>query len=43
MRKQIADISLDTAGGSATAFGSFIQQESKDYARFVKDSNITPQ
>jgi tripartite-type tricarboxylate transporter receptor subunit TctC len=43
MQKQIADISLDVTGGSTASFVTFVRQESDDYAKFVKDSNITPQ
>ena len=43
VQKQIADLSLDVAGGSAASFVTFVRKESDDYAKFVKDSNITPQ
>lgn len=43
MKKQIAELSLNIAGGSAASFVTFVHKESDDYARFVKDSNITPQ
>ncbi|MGH8829743.1 MAG: Bug family tripartite tricarboxylate transporter substrate binding protein [Polaromonas sp.] len=43
MQKQIADLSLDVAGGSVAGFVTFVRKESDDYAKFVKDSNITPQ
>lgn len=43
MQKQIADISLDVTGGSVAGFVAFVRKESEDYAKFVKDSNITPQ
>ncbi|WPB56120.1 tripartite tricarboxylate transporter substrate binding protein [Xylophilus sp. GOD-11R] len=43
VRKQIGEISLDIAGGSAEDFAKFLQKESADYAKFVKDNNITPQ
>jgi tripartite-type tricarboxylate transporter receptor subunit TctC len=43
MKKQISDISLDVTGGSVADFTSFVRKEWDDYAKFVKDSNITPQ
>lgn len=43
MQKQLSDISLDVAGGSTASFATFVQKESNDYARFVKDFGITPQ
>lgn len=43
MQKQIADLSLDVAGGSAASFVTFVRKESDAYAKFVKDFNITPQ
>lgn len=43
MKKQIAEISLEISGGTAAQFGSFVRSEWEDYAKFVKDSNITPQ
>ncbi|MCZ2495681.1 tripartite tricarboxylate transporter substrate binding protein [Xylophilus sp. Kf1] len=43
VRKQIGEISLDIAGGSAADFAKFLAKESQDYAKFVKDNNITPQ
>lgn len=42
-QKQIADLSLDIAGGSTASFVTFVRKEYDDYAKFVKDSNITPQ
>lgn len=42
-QKQIADLSLDVAGGSTASFVTFVRKEYDDYAKFVKDSNITPQ
>ncbi|CAM3371232.1 tripartite tricarboxylate transporter substrate binding protein [Polaromonas hydrogenivorans] len=43
MKKQITDISLDVTGSSVAGFNSFVRKEWDDYAKFVKDSNITPQ
>ena len=43
VRKQIGEISLDVVGGSSADFGKFLAKESADYAKFVKDNNITPQ
>lgn len=43
MKKQIAEISLEVSGGTAAQFSSFVRSEWEDYAKFVKDSNITPQ
>ena len=43
VRKQIGDIALDVVGGSSADFGKFLAKESQDYAKFVKDNNITPQ
>ncbi len=43
MQKQITEISLEVVGGSALDFTSFVRKESDDYAKFVKDFNITPQ
>lgn len=43
IQKQIADLGLDVAGGSTASFVSFVRKESDDYAKFVKDFNITPQ
>ncbi|WP_062471279.1 Bug family tripartite tricarboxylate transporter substrate binding protein [Variovorax boronicumulans] len=42
-QKQFTDLSLEVIGGSAPDFTSFVRKESNDYARFVKDFNITPQ
>ena len=42
-QKQITELSLDVVGGSAADFTSFVRKESDDYARFVKDFDITPQ
>lgn len=43
LKKQITDISLDVTGSSVAGFNTFVNKEWADYARFVKDSNITPQ
>ena len=43
VQKQITDMALDVAGGSSADFGRFLKKESDDYAKFVKDNNITPQ
>ncbi|MDR7376493.1 tripartite-type tricarboxylate transporter receptor subunit TctC [Rhodoferax ferrireducens] len=43
MKKQITDISLDVTGSSVAGFNTFVRKEWDDYAKFVKDSNITPQ
>jgi tripartite-type tricarboxylate transporter receptor subunit TctC len=43
MRQQIADISLEPVGGSAANFADFIKKDSVGYAKFVKDTNFTPQ
>lgn len=43
MKKQIAEINLEVSGGTTAQFTSFVRSEWDDYARFVKDSNITPQ
>ena len=43
MKKQITDISLDVTGSSVADFNTFVHKEWDDYAKFVKDSNITPQ
>lgn len=43
MQRQITDLSLDAVGGSTASFVTFVRKESDDYAKFVKDSNITPQ
>jgi len=42
-QKQLADLSLEVIGGSAPDFTGFVRKESDDYARFVKDFDITPQ
>ncbi|MNU82636.1 Tripartite tricarboxylate transporter family receptor [compost metagenome] len=42
-QKQFTDLSLEVIGGSTADFTSFVRKESNDYARFVKDFNITPQ
>ena len=42
-QKQFNDLSLEVIGGSAPDFTSFVRKESGDYAKFVKDFNITPQ
>jgi len=42
-QKQFTDLSLEVIGGSAPDFAGFVRKESNDYARFVKDFNITPQ
>ncbi|PLC04033.1 ABC transporter substrate-binding protein [Variovorax sp. RO1] len=42
-QKQFTDLSLEVIGGSAADFTGFVRKESNDYARFVKDFNITPQ
>jgi tripartite-type tricarboxylate transporter receptor subunit TctC len=43
MKKQIAEISLEITGSSVAGFNTFVRSEWEDYAKFVKDSNITPQ
>lgn len=43
MKKQIAEISLEITGSSVAGFNTFVRSEWDDYAKFVKDSNITPQ
>ncbi|QHI99863.1 tripartite tricarboxylate transporter substrate binding protein [Xylophilus rhododendri] len=43
VKKQIGEIALDIAGGSVEDFSKFLKKESADYAKFVKDNNITPQ
>jgi len=43
LRQQIAEISLEPVGGSVTSFATFIKKDSADYAKFVKDTNFTPQ
>jgi tripartite-type tricarboxylate transporter receptor subunit TctC len=43
VQKQLADISLYPAGGSAADFGSFIRSESAFYGKLVKDLNIPQQ
>jgi len=43
VQKQIMDMSLDVVGGSSADFAKFLKKESDDYAKFVKDNNITPQ
>ncbi len=42
-QKQFTDLSLEVIGGSTADFTGFVRKESNDYARFVKDFNITPQ
>jgi tripartite-type tricarboxylate transporter receptor subunit TctC len=42
-QKQLTDLSLEVIGGSASDFTNFVRKESDDYARFVKDFDITPQ
>ncbi|MDM0024344.1 Bug family tripartite tricarboxylate transporter substrate binding protein [Variovorax saccharolyticus] len=42
-QKQITELSLEVVGGSTADFTSFVGRESDDYARFVKDFDITPQ
>ena len=42
-QKQLTELSLEVVGGSAADFVSFARKESGDYAKFVKDFNITPQ
>ncbi len=41
-KKQFTDLSLEVIGGSTADFTGFVRKESNDYARFVKDFNITP-
>jgi len=43
MKKQIAEISLEITGSSVAGVNAFVRSEWDDYAKFVKDSNITPQ
>ncbi|WP_171016018.1 tripartite tricarboxylate transporter substrate binding protein [Ramlibacter sp. 2FC] len=43
VKAQLAENSLEVAGGSVSDFAKFVQKESDYYARFVKDFNITPQ
>jgi tripartite-type tricarboxylate transporter receptor subunit TctC len=43
LRQQIAEISLEPVGGSVASFATFIKKDSADYAKFVKDTNFTPQ
>ena len=42
-QKQLTELSLEVVGGSAADFAGFARKESGDYAKFVKDFNITPQ
>lgn len=43
MKAQLAENSLEAAGGSVSDFAKFVQKESDYYTKFVKDFNITPQ
>lgn len=42
-QKQLSEISLSPAGGSAAEFGAFIRAESAVYAKLIKDLNIPQQ
>lgn len=42
VKKQLTEISLEVSVGTTAQFTSFVRSEWDDYAKFVKDTNITP-